>query len=226
MILPSLEIETAPNPAHTVIWMHGLGADGHDFEPIVPELVAADWPPLRFVFPHAPSQPITVNGGMSMPAWYDIKGFEIAQRQDDFGIRASITRIEALIAREVERGVASANIILAGFSQGAAMALSVGLRHAQALSGIVALSGYLPLAEQLATERSAGNASTPVFIGHGSSDPVVPEFLGMKARDFLLEIGHPVEWHSYPMAHQVCAMEITHLRQWIGARLIANSAGN
>lgn len=219
MILPCLEIETAPKPAHAIIWMHGLGADGHDFEPIVPELVAADWPPLRFVFPHAPARAITVNGGMRMPGWYDISGFEIAQRQDEVGIRESITQIETLIAREKERGVASRNIILAGFSQGAAMALSVGLRHANTLAGIVALSGYLPLAEQLATERSTGNSQTPIFIGHGSSDAVVPEFLGSQARDFLKQAGHPVEWHSYPMAHQVCAAEIVDLRGWIAARL-------
>ena len=225
MILPCLEIETAPNPAHAIIWMHGLGADGHDFEPIVPELVGADWPPLRFVFPHAPSRPITVNGGMRMPGWYDITGFEIAQRQDETGIRESITRIEALITREVERGVASSKIILAGFSQGAAMALSVGLRHASTLAGIVALSGYLPLMDALATERAPANTKTPVFIGHGSSDPVVPEFLGTKSRDFLQQLGHPVEWHSYPMAHQVSAKEITDLRQWISVRLRSNGAG-
>ena len=226
MILPCLEIETAPNPAHAIIWMHGLGADGHDFEPIVPELVSADWPPLRFVFPHAPSRAITVNGGMSMPGWYDIAGFEIAQRQDEAGIRESIAQIEQLITREHERGVASDNIILAGFSQGAAMALSVGLRHASTLAGIVALSGYLPLMEALATERNPANAKTPVFLGHGSSDPVVPEFLGTRTRDFLHDLGHPVTWHSYPMAHQVCAMEITHLRQWISARLPRNGAGD
>lgn len=225
MILPSLEIETAPDPAHAIIWMHGLGADGHDFEPIVPELVGADWPPLRFVFPHAPSRAITVNGGMRMPGWYDIAGFEIAQRQDEAGIRQSIVQIEQLISREHERGVASGNIILAGFSQGAAMALSVGLRHAGTLAGIVALSGYLPLMEALATERTPANARTPVFLGHGSSDPVVPEFLGTTTRDFLQHLGHPVTWHSYPMAHQVCAMEIAHLRLWISARLRGNGAG-
>ena len=192
----------------------------------MPELVGADWPALRFVFPNAPSRSITVNGGMSMPGWYDITGFEIAQRQDETGIRESITQIEALITREVERGVASSNIILAGFSQGAAMALSVGLRHASTLAGIVSLSGYLPLMDGLATERAPANARTPVFIGHGSSDTVVPEFLGTRTRDFLQQLGHPVEWHSYPMAHQVCAMEIAHLRQWIAARLHGNGAGD
>ncbi len=218
MILPSVQIETAPQPRHAVIWMHGLGANGHDFEPIVPELVGADWPPLRFVFPHAPTRAVTVNNGMRMPAWYDIKGFEIAQRQDEVGIRESITQIEVLIAREVERGVVVGNILIAGFSQGAAMALSVALRHAEALAGVIALSGYLPLRETLAAEASPMNAKLPVFIGHGSVDPVVPEFLGQESRDFLRELGYPVDWHSYRMAHQVCAEEISDLRDWIGAR--------
>ncbi|MEO7916546.1 MAG: carboxylesterase, partial [Dokdonella sp.] len=170
MILSCVEIETAPSPRHAVIWMHGLGANGHDFEPIVPELVAADWPPLRFVFPNAPSRSVTVNNGMRMPAWYDIKGFEIAQRQDEVGIRESIVQIEALIAREIERGVPVGSIILAGFSQGAAIALSVGLRHAGALAGIVALSGYLPMHESLAAEAAPANRQVPIFIGHGSAD--------------------------------------------------------
>lgn len=221
MILPCVEIETAPNPRHAVIWMHGLGANGHDFEPIVPELVAADWPALRFVFPHAPERSITVNNGMRMPAWYDIKGFEIAQRQDETGIRESIVQIEALIAREIERGVPVQNILLAGFSQGAAIALSVGLRHAGSLAGIIALSGYLPLHEALATEATAANQKTPVFIAHGSHDPVVAEGLGQMSRDYLRSLGYSVDWHSYPMAHQVCAEEIADLRQWIGQRLRA-----
>ncbi len=197
-MLDCVQTETGADPRFAVIWLHGLGADGNDFGPIVPELVAKDWPAIRFVFPHAPQRPVTINGGMRMRAWYDITGMEIAQKQDEIGIRASITEVEALIAREVERGIPASRIFLAGFSQGAAMALSVGLRHAQTLAGIIALSGYLPLEKQLAEERSTANASLPLFIAHGSVDPVVPQVLGMLSRDFLRGLGHVVDWHSYP----------------------------
>ncbi|HET9034391.1 MAG TPA: dienelactone hydrolase family protein [Dokdonella sp.] len=219
MLLDCVQIETADNPRFSVIWLHGLGADGNDFGPIVPELVAKDWPSIRFIFPHAPKRPITINGGMSMRAWYDISGMEIANKQDEAGIRASMIHLDALIARENARGIASSRIFLAGFSQGAAMVLSGGLRHTEALAGIIALSGYLPLDKQLAEERSAANAKVPLFIAHGSMDPVVPQALGMLSRDFLRGLGYPVEWHSYPMAHQVCAEEIADLRRWIGERL-------
>lgn len=219
-VLPCVEITTASDPRHAIIWMHGLGANGHDFEPIVPELVDPSWPPLRFVFPHAPQRAITINNGMRMPAWYDIAGMAIAQRQDEAGIRDSIGRIEALIAREVARGIPSSSILLAGFSQGAAMALSVGLRHRETLGGIIALSGYLPLHESLVTETSPANRSVPIFIAHGSVDPVVPEALGAMSRDFLRSNGYRVDWHSYRMAHQVCGEEIADLRIWIGARLV------
>ena len=218
MTLPCVEIETGANPRHVVLWLHGLGADGHDFEPIVPELVAPGMPPIRFVFPHAPVRPITVNGGMPMRAWYDIAGFEIAQRQDEPGMRASLRELEALIAREVARGIDPARIVLAGFSQGAAMVLAGGLRHAARLAGIVALSGYLPLHEQLAAERAVANADVPIFMAHGSADPVVPQPLGLLARDFLRSLGYAIEWKSYPMAHQVCAAEIADLRAWLVAR--------
>ncbi len=223
-MLDCVQTETGADPRFAVIWLHGLGADGNDFGPIVPELVARDWPAIRFVFPHAPRRPVTVNGGMSMRAWYDITGMEIAQKQDEAGIRASIVEIEALIAREVARGIPASRIFLAGFSQGAAMVLSTGLRHAQGLAGIIALSGYLPLEKKLAVERSAANSAVPLFIAHGSVDPVVPQVLGMLARDFLRGLGYSVEWHGYPMAHQVCAEEIADLRRWIGERIAAIAA--
>lgn len=219
MLLECVQTETAANPRFAVIWLHGLGADGHDFGPIVPELVAHDWPPIRFVFPHAPKRPVTINGGMPMRAWYDIKGAQIADRQDETGIRESMQHLDALIAREIERGIPASQILLAGFSQGAAMVLSGGLRHAQRLAGIVALSGYLPLEQMLAAERSVANADVPIFMAHGSVDPVVPQPLGLLSRDFLRNLGYTVDWHSYPMAHQVCAQEIADLRTWIGARL-------
>jgi phospholipase/carboxylesterase len=218
-LLPAVEHETAADPTHSVIWLHGLGADGNDFTPIVPELVAPDFPPLRFVFPHAPVRPVTVNGGMSMRAWYDIKGMDIAQKQDEAGIRESVSAIEALIAREIERGVPAARVVLAGFSQGGAIALSAGLRHGAALAGVVALSTYVPLHEALAVERSEANANTPIFWGHGSADPVVPMALGTASRDGLQALGYSVEWHDYPMGHQVCGEEIADLRTWLGARL-------
>jgi len=219
MPLPAVEIETAPNPQHAVIWLHGLGADGHDFEPIVPELVDRSWPALRFVFPHAPVRPVTVNGGMPMRAWYDISGMEIAQKQDETGMRASIVQLEELIERERTRGVAGANIVLAGFSQGGAIVLAAGVRHAQALAGIIALSTYLPLAEKTAAEAAAANRAIPIFMGHGTVDPIVPYRLGEISRDALQHLGYAPEWHGYPMAHQVCADEIADLRHWLGARL-------
>ncbi len=218
MTLPCVEATTGDAPRWSIVWLHGLGADGHDFEPIVPELVARGWPPIRFVFPHAPVRPVTVNGGVPMRAWYDITGRDIADKQDEPGIRTSITQVEALIAREAERGVPASNVILAGFSQGAAIALSAGLRHAERLGGIVALSGYLPLHLKLPAERAAANADVPVFIGHGSADPVVPQALGLMTRDLLRDLGYRPDWHSYPMAHQVCAEEIADLRGWLTQR--------
>ena len=219
MLLPSIEIDTAPNPQHAVIWLHGLGADGHDFEPIVPELVDSSWPALRFVFPHAPVRPITINGGMAMRAWYDISGMEIAQRQDEAGIRASIRLLGELIEREVARGVPSANIFLAGFSQGGAIVLSAGLRYAQRLGGIVALSTYLPMADKTDAEASSANRTVPIFMAHGMLDPTISHALGEMSRDYLAQRGYAIDWHAYPMAHSVCAEEIADLKRWIGARL-------
>jgi len=219
LALPCVELETAPNPTRSILWLHGLGADGNDFAPIVPELVDPAWPALRFVFPHAPVRPVTINGGMPMRAWYDIRGARIEDKQDEAGVRASLVDLDALVAREGERGIAPAHVLLAGFSQGGAIVLAGGLRQPRRLAGIVALSTYLPLHELTAAERSAESAGLPIFMAHGSHDPVVPEPLGAMSRDVLRSLGHPVDWHSYPMAHQVCAQEIADLRAWIGARI-------
>jgi phospholipase/carboxylesterase len=219
MTLPAIEHETAAQPTHSIIWLHGLGADGNDFAPIVPELVDPAWPPLRFVFPHAPVRPVTINNGMSMRAWYDIAAFDLNQRQDEVGMRASVAEVETLIAREQQRGVPADRIILAGFSQGGAIALAAGLRHAEKLAGIIALSTYLPMHAALPAERSAANATTPIFWGHGTADPVVVLQRGVDSRDLLQSLGYAVDWHTYPMAHAVCADEIRDLRRWLGQRL-------
>jgi len=219
MPLPSIEIETAPNPRHAVIWLHGLGADGRDFEPIVPELVDASWPPVRFVFPNAPVRPITINGGMAMRAWYDISGLEIAQRQDEAGIRESIRLLGELIEHEVARGVPSANILVAGFSQGGAIVISGGVRYASRLGGIIALSTYLPMADKTDAEASSANRDVPIFMAHGMLDPTISHALGEMSRDYLAQRGYNIDWHAYPMAHQVCAEEIADLKRWMTARL-------
>lgn len=218
MPLPTVETETRPSPTWSVIWLHGLGADGNDFAPIVPELVDASWPGVRFVFPHAPVRPVTVNNNAPMRAWYDIKGLAIADKQDAEGIRASIAEVEALIAREEERGVPASRIILAGFSQGGAMALSAGLRHRQTLAGLLILSAYLPLHDTIEAERSGANHATPIFWGHGSADPIVPMVLGEHSRQALESLGHRIDWHSYPMAHQVSLPEIADVRAWLTER--------
>lgn len=219
MPLPCVEIETAPNPMHALIWLHGLGADGNDFAPIVPELVDRSWPSLRFVFPHAPTRPITINGGMSMRAWYDISGLEIAQRQDEVGIRASIGLLEELIGRESARGIVPENVLLAGFSQGGAIVLAGGIRYARRLGGVIALSTYLPMAEKTDAEAAPENRNTPIFMAHGNLDPTISHALGAMSRDYLQQRGYPIDWHAYPMAHQVCVEEIADLKRWIGARL-------
>ena len=218
-LLPTVETETAANPVYSIIWLHGLGADGHDFAPIVPELVSPQWPAIRFVFPHAPVRPVTINNGMAMRAWYDIYAFDAQAPQDDAGIRASIAEVEALIAGEQERGVPSERILLAGFSQGGAIALAAGLRHAQKLAGIIALSTYVPIASTLAAERNTANAGVPIFWGHGTFDPVVVLQRGVESRAVLEALGYAVQWHTYPMPHAVCPDEIGDLRRWIGERL-------
>ncbi|HSO44845.1 MAG TPA: carboxylesterase [Rhodoferax sp.] len=207
-LLPHIQIETAPNPSAAVIWLHGLGADGNDFAALVPELDLSGCPAIRFIFPHAPSMPVTINGGYVMPAWYDIRGADLTSRQDEAGIRASEQAIAALIAREIARGIPAKSIVMAGFSQGCAMALHTGLRFPQALAGIMALSGYLPLGEHFAAERAPANAHTPIFMAHGNQDPVVDPARGAATRDLLTRLGYPVEWHSYPMPHSVHPREV------------------
>ncbi len=221
-LLARIERETAPNPSAAVIWLHGLGADGNDFAGLVPELNLSGCPAIRFVFPHAPSIPVTINGGYVMPAWYDILGVNRASRQDAEGIQRSEQAIRALIAHEVARGIPHARIVLAGFSQGCAMVLHTGLRLEHTLAGIIGLSGYLPLAERFAAERNKVNVHTPIFLGHGTQDPVVAVARGEETRNTLLALGHPVQWHTYPMQHSVHPREVADisifLQQVLGKR--------
>jgi phospholipase/carboxylesterase len=217
--LPAIEVQTSAQPEFAVIWLHGLGADGSDFEPIVPELGLPDDLGVRFVFPHAPMQAVTCNNGYVMRAWYDILDIDGIERQvDEAGILASTEAIRRLIARENQRGIASERIVLAGFSQGGALAYSAGLTHPQKLAGIVALSAYLPAPGLLLPEQLAANRQTPIFAGHGSEDDVVPQQLGINARDRLLEQGYALSWHSYPMPHSVCLEEIADIGRWLAAR--------
>jgi phospholipase/carboxylesterase len=217
-MLETVESTTKPRPAWTILWLHGLGADGHDFAPIVPELVQADWPGIRFVFPHAPMRAVTINGGARIRAWYDISALSLDQRADETGMRQSIAEVDALIARERDRGVPPQRVILAGFSQGGAVALAAGLRRETGLAGIVSLSSYLPMADQTAAEITPAGRRTPVFQGHGSQDPVVPLAFGQRSKAALEALKVPVEWHSYPMGHSVCPEEVGHLRAWLGMR--------
>jgi phospholipase/carboxylesterase len=214
-VLETIETETGPGPGATLIVLHGLGADGNDFVPIAQELQLARVGPVRFVFPHAPVIPVTINNGYRMRAWYDVLGLDLVRREDEAGLRRSQAQVEELLVREEARGVPANRIVLAGFSQGCAMALMTGLRHPQRLAGIAGLSGYLPLASTLAAERSDANALTPIFMGHGQHDNVVDVERGKASRDALQAIGHQVEWHEYPMAHSVCAEEIADLNAWL-----------
>jgi phospholipase/carboxylesterase len=214
-VLETIESETAPNPTATVIVLHGLGADGNDFVPIAQELDLSAAGAVRFVFPHAPVIPVTINNGYRMRAWYDILGMDLVRREDEEGLRRSLGQVEELLEREEQRGMPGHRIVLAGFSQGCAMALMTGLRHRQRLAGIVGMSGYLPLAQSIAAERSDANALTPIFMGHGSMDGVVPVDRGRASRDALQALGYDVEWHEYPMAHSVCMEEIADLNAWL-----------
>lgn len=209
-----VEIETGDGPPQgSIIWLHGLGADGHDFEPIVPELQLPQALRLRFVFPHAPVRPVTLNGGMAMRAWYDILTLDRDGPADDEGIRASAAMLEQWIARETERGIAADKIVVAGFSQGGAIALHAGLRARQTLAGIMALSTYLPMPAAFADEAVV--TDLPIFMAHGTLDPVLPMTLGRESADFLISNGCKVEWHDYPMAHSVCIEEIGDIRSWL-----------
>lgn len=218
-LLPCVEIEPAAPARFSVIWLHGLGADGNDFVPAVPLLGLPASTPVRFVFPHAPQIPLTVNAGMVMPAWYDISNVDLRARHDEVGIRRSAAAVEALIARENERGVPSRNVALFGFSQGGAMATFVALRHAQPLRCLAALSTYLVLPEKLDAETSAANRAIEVFQAHGTQDGVVRHERGVALRDALIERGVSVTWKSYPMAHEVCREELEALGSWLAARL-------
>lgn len=214
-LLDCIEIETAPHPTASVLVLHGLGADGNDFVPIAQELQLQAVGPVRFVFPHAPQIPVTINNGYRMRAWYDILGTDLVRREDEAGLRASLAQVEALLAREKNRGIPASRIVVAGFSQGSAMALLAGLRHGERLAGIVGLSGYLPLAATTAAERSTANAHTPVFMAHGSHDNVVVPQRGRDSFALLRELGYDVQWHEYPMAHSVCMEEIQDLNAWL-----------
>jgi len=212
-LLEAIEIESAKNPTASVIWLHGLGADGNDFAPIIPALQLPKTP-IRFVFPHAPVQPVTINGGMRMRAWYDISDGAI-RREDETGVRASQGLIEALIAREKERGTAAGRLVLAGFSQGGAIALQTGLRHAERIAGIMALSTYLPIADKFPAEAGAANRDVPIFMAHGSYDAVIPLARAEQSRGILQSLGYAVEWREYPMQHSVCPEEVTDIGAWL-----------
>ena len=217
-LLETIEIETAPNPTAAVIWLHGLGADGNDFAPIVPELRLDGAPALRFIFPHAPMMPVTINNGHVMRAWYDVSFGDLegtTRRADEQGVRASQAAVERLIARENARDVSSRNIVIAGFSQGGAIALHTGLRHAERLAGIMALSTYLPLAEKLPAEAAAANQDVPIFYAHGTQDPVIPLAMAVDSRDRLAAAGYTLQWHEYPMQHSVCPEELGAVSAWL-----------
>lgn len=218
--LECIEITTTANqPEFAVIWLHGLGADGNDFAPIVPEL-GVDHLPIRFIFPHAPVIPVTINGGMPMRAWYDLYMMDLVRHEDEKGLRESQQLVNALIARENARGIPTEHIVLAGFSQGSAMTLQTGLRLEEKLAGMVCLSGYLPLAKQLESERNPANQNTPIFMAHGLQDPVVPLLRAEETRTELTRLGYEIEWHTYPMPHSVCAEEIQAISQFLKKVLI------
>ncbi len=217
-LLEAIEIQTGKQPEASVIWMHGLGADGNDFVPIVNELDLAGAPAVRFIFPHAPMRAVTINNGLVMRAWYDVSPADLvanSRRADERGVRESQAQIEALIEREATRGIAAKRVILAGFSQGGAIALQTGLRHPETLAGIMALSTYLPLADSFDREAAPANRATPIFMAHGTFDPVVPYAMGAGSMTFLTGLGYRLEWHDYPMQHSVCIEEIRDINAWV-----------
>ena len=218
-MLEFVEMQTTAAPTRAVIWLHGLGADGYDFVPVVKELEALGAPPARYVFPHAPMMPVTINDGFVMRAWYDIRTADLAQREDEQTIRDSQRSVEELIEREVQRGMPRSRVVLAGFSQGAAITLHTGLRQAEPLAGLIALSGYLPLADRLAAERHPASSEVPVLMAHGTDDPVVAVARASRSRDLLGSLGYEVSWHEYPMAHAVCAEEIEAIAAFLRRRL-------
>ncbi len=211
-LLPVVELKTGPLHTHTIIWMHGLGADGNDFVPIVNELKLPQDKQIKFIFPHAPERPVTINNGYVMRAWYDISN---TNYEDELGIRNSQKAIDALIENEIQNGIASDNVLLAGFSQGGVMALQVGLRHNNPLGGIIALSCYLSLADTLIDEAASVNAKIPIYMSHGSQDSVIPISRAVTSKEKLLAANYPIEWHEYPMAHSVCMEEIEDINRWL-----------
>jgi phospholipase/carboxylesterase len=215
LMLETIEIETAPKPTAAVIWLHGLGADGHDFEPIVPELVSRGRRAWRFIFPNAPIRAVTINNGMRMRAWYDIKGLDRQNSEDLAGFIDTDRQLRELLERETARGIPTGRIVLAGFSQGGAVSLYTAPRLAQKLAGVMALSCYVPSEPTFAAARNAANDATPIFMAHGRADAMIPMTLGVKSRDFLQAQGYMVEWHDYPMAHAVCPEEIGDIRRFL-----------
>lgn len=214
-MLDAIQIETAPNPTVSVIWLHGLGADGSDFVPIVQELDLSGCPGIRFIFPHAPTMPVTINNGYIMRAWYDILVTDLVRREDEAGLRKSQELVEQLIAQEKARGIPAERIVVAGFSQGCAMTLQTGLRHREKLAGLLCLSGYLPIHATVATEAHSANRDTPIFMAHGRQDPVVTIDRAEASRDILRSLGYTVEWHEYMMPHSVCAEEVADIGAWL-----------
>jgi len=221
--LPHIELATGADPVATIIWLHGLGADGWDFMPVVRELPLVEEMPLRFIFPHAPMRAVTINNGMEMRAWYDIAMNDISRLPDEDGIRESQAEVERLVARERSRGIDSSRVVVAGFSQGGAIALQTGLRHANRMAGVIARSTYLPLEASLDTEAAAANRSTPIFMGHGTDDAIVPLRLAEISRAALQSRGYEVEWHTWPMPHAVCAEEIDAIGQFL-VRVLGDGA--
>jgi phospholipase/carboxylesterase len=218
--LDAVEINPAQQPQACLIWLHGLGADGHDFEPLIPELRLVEELGVRVILPHAPPRPVTINGGMVMRAWYDVLSPDFGHDEDDRGIRQSEQRLLALIAREVANGILPARIVLAGFSQGGVMALHTGLRYPRTFAGILALSCYLPLPESLARESSEASRAVPIMMAHGVYDPLIPLSLAEQSRDRLRQLGYTVDWYSYPMPHAVYPQEIRDIRQWLEQRFV------
>jgi phospholipase/carboxylesterase len=216
--LESVVVETGPDPSFTILWLHGLGADGHDFEPLVPELLERGMPALRFIFPHAPVRPVTLNNGYRMRAWYDIVGIDRRSAEDFTGMQATAASVQRLIAQQSEAGIPAERMVIAGFSQGGAMALHIATRAEQRFAGVIALSCYLPLAKELAASRQPANDATPIFMAHGISDTVVPLELGRESWRLLQAAGYRVEWHEYPMPHSVCEPEVADMRAFL-ARL-------
>ncbi len=214
-LLQNIEVCTSDKPEIAVIWLHGLGADGNDFVPVVDELDLAGLPGIRFVFPHANTMPVSINGGYVMRSWYDIVHTDLGRQEDEKGLRAAQLQVEALIAREKARGIPASRIVLAGFSQGCAMTLQTGLRHPEKLAGMMCLSGYLPLADKVAAERTEASKQTPIFLVHGRMDPVIPVQRAIASRDALVALGYQVEWHEYPMQHSLCQEEIVHIGAWL-----------